>query len=385
MRAVAAWLAGEAAAATAGPAATAPATTVAVIPAPKTAGRHDDHRRPGCRAALRAAPWSLAAACWPRVLLPALPCRPPSDQPPEMTANTSMTPEPGRRFAAVCRDSYRRRLLRPWCRPGRRLDDKLLIGRMSGASRGPPLDRRVQCLIYWALIIVARVARRTLAAGAAAVRPGRAPHEEVFVVLRIVVGLVLTVAAFALAGRRLWWLAEVGRSGQPAPERIEAVRTHPGRDAEVEATEVIGQRKLLKWTVPGAAHAVDLLGLHRLAADDHRGLRRPVLPDVRHPGDRPLGVRRVHRGPVRGRRAGRHHHVRGHPAAQQPGAGRPQVTVRRQPHRRRMAGTRDDLPGDRDAAAVPRRADQHRGVPLRPRRVRLPDRGPLAGARWAPG
>ena len=79
-------------------------------------------------------------------------------------------------------------------------------------------------------------------------------------VLRIVVGLVLTVAAFALAGRRLWWLAEVGRAGQPAPERIEAVRSHPGRDAEVEATEVIGQRKLLKWTVPGAAHAATFWG-----------------------------------------------------------------------------------------------------------------------------
>jgi Fe-S oxidoreductase len=104
------------------------------------------------------------------------------------------------------------------------------------------------------------VARRTLAAGAAAVRPGRAPHEEVFVVLRIVVGLVLTVAALGLAGRRLWWLAKVGRTGQPAPERIEAVRSHPGRDAEVEATEVIGQRKLLKWTVPGAAHAATFWG-----------------------------------------------------------------------------------------------------------------------------
>ena len=44
-------------------------------------------------------------------------------------------------------------------------------------------------------------------------------------VVRIVVGLVLTVAAFALAGRRLWWLARVGRTGQPAPERIAAVRT----------------------------------------------------------------------------------------------------------------------------------------------------------------
>ena len=89
---------------------------------------------------------------------------------------------------------------------------------------------------------------------------GPGPSEEVFVVLRIVIGLVLTVAAFALAGRRLWWLAQVGRSGQPAPERIAAVRSHPARDAGVEATEVIGQRKLLKWTVPGAAHAATFWG-----------------------------------------------------------------------------------------------------------------------------
>jgi Fe-S oxidoreductase len=80
------------------------------------------------------------------------------------------------------------------------------------------------------------------------------------VVVRIVVGLVLTVAAFALAGRRLWWLQRVARAGQPAPERIEAVRGHPGRDAEVQAAEVIGQRKLLKWTVPGLAHAFTFWG-----------------------------------------------------------------------------------------------------------------------------
>ncbi len=79
-------------------------------------------------------------------------------------------------------------------------------------------------------------------------------------VVRIVVGLVVTVAAFALAGRRLWWLYRAGRAGQPAPERIAAVRSHPGRDAGVQAAEVIGQRKLLRWTVPGAAHAVTFWG-----------------------------------------------------------------------------------------------------------------------------
>ena len=79
-------------------------------------------------------------------------------------------------------------------------------------------------------------------------------------VLRIVVGLVLTVVAFGLASRRLWWLYRVARSGQPAPERIAAVREHPGRDVETQATEVIGQRKLLQWSVPGTAHALTFWG-----------------------------------------------------------------------------------------------------------------------------
>jgi Fe-S oxidoreductase len=78
--------------------------------------------------------------------------------------------------------------------------------------------------------------------------------------LRIIIGLALTVVAFALAGRRLFWLYRLGTSGQPAPERIEAVRKHPGRDAQTQATEVFGQRKLLKWTVPGIAHFLTFWG-----------------------------------------------------------------------------------------------------------------------------
>ena len=78
--------------------------------------------------------------------------------------------------------------------------------------------------------------------------------------LRITVGLVLTAVAAVIAGRRLWWLYRLARSGQPAPERIEAVRAHPGRDAQTQASEVFGQRKLLKWTVPGVAHALTFWG-----------------------------------------------------------------------------------------------------------------------------
>ena len=79
-------------------------------------------------------------------------------------------------------------------------------------------------------------------------------------VLRMTVGLALTAIALAVAGRRIWWLKRLAFSGQPAPERVAAVREHPGRDVEVQATEVIGQRKLLKWSVPGAAHAATFWG-----------------------------------------------------------------------------------------------------------------------------
>ena len=79
-------------------------------------------------------------------------------------------------------------------------------------------------------------------------------------VLRMTVGLVLTVVALGIAGRRLWWLKRLAFSGQPAPERVAAVREHPGRDAAVETVEVVGQRKLLKWTVPGVAHALTFWG-----------------------------------------------------------------------------------------------------------------------------
>jgi Fe-S oxidoreductase len=86
------------------------------------------------------------------------------------------------------------------------------------------------------------------------------PSPEVALALRIIIGFALTVVAFALAGHRMWWLYRLGTSGQPAPERIDAVKEHPGRGAETQATEVFGQRKLLQWTVPGVAHFLTFWG-----------------------------------------------------------------------------------------------------------------------------
>ena len=79
-------------------------------------------------------------------------------------------------------------------------------------------------------------------------------------IARIVIGLGLTVVAFAVAGHRMWWLKRLAFSGQPAPERVMYARKHAGTEAGTQLTEVIGQRKLLKWSVPGAAHAATFWG-----------------------------------------------------------------------------------------------------------------------------
>ena len=82
---------------------------------------------------------------------------------------------------------------------------------------------------------------------------------------RIVIGLGVTLVAFALAGRRLSWLYRLIRSGQPATDRAgrrsaavtdNAARAKTVKGTRAEVTEVIGQRKLLAWTVPGLAHAL---------------------------------------------------------------------------------------------------------------------------------
>jgi hypothetical protein len=73
-------------------------------------------------------------------------------------------------------------------------------------------------------------------------------------VVRLIIGLVATVIALAIAGRRVLFLYRLAQSGQPAPERLAAARKDVGEDVRGQVVEVLGQRKLLKWTVPGMAH-----------------------------------------------------------------------------------------------------------------------------------
>ena len=73
---------------------------------------------------------------------------------------------------------------------------------------------------------------------------------------RIIIGLVITIVGFAVAGRRFYWLSRLIRTGQSAPRRWRGFR----KVADVEVIEVAGQKKLLKWTVPGLAHFFTMWG-----------------------------------------------------------------------------------------------------------------------------
>jgi Fe-S oxidoreductase len=60
----------------------------------------------------------------------------------------------------------------------------------------------------------------------------------------------MTVIAVAVSGRRAFWIYKLIRSGQPANDRLEGLNDR----IKAQFVEVFGQRKLLKWSVPGIAH-----------------------------------------------------------------------------------------------------------------------------------
>jgi Fe-S oxidoreductase len=70
------------------------------------------------------------------------------------------------------------------------------------------------------------------------------------VALRLTITLIMLVLTAAIAGRRIVWLVRLIRSGRPTPGRLDGI----GDRLRAELVEVLGQRKLLKWSVPGLAH-----------------------------------------------------------------------------------------------------------------------------------
>src|SRR6202161_2926409 len=74
--------------------------------------------------------------------------------------------------------------------------------------------------------------------------------------IRLVVGLGMTAIVALLAARRVLWLAKLTLSGQPVTGRTDDV----GARLWAQISEVFGQRKLLKWSIPGVAHFLTMWG-----------------------------------------------------------------------------------------------------------------------------
>src|SRR3954470_20944110 len=80
------------------------------------------------------------------------------------------------------------------------------------------------------------------------------PVWELSVTLVLIVGLLMNAVALPLAGKRVWFLWRAISSDQPAPDRIEGVTKRLGAALKRQLVEVFGQKKMLKWSVPGTAH-----------------------------------------------------------------------------------------------------------------------------------
>ena len=74
--------------------------------------------------------------------------------------------------------------------------------------------------------------------------------------IRLVVGLGMTAIVGVIALRRVGWLAKLTLSGQQASGRTNDVGTR----IWTQIAEVFGQRRLLKWSIPGLAHFFTMWG-----------------------------------------------------------------------------------------------------------------------------
>ncbi|ALG12695.1 (Fe-S)-binding protein [Kibdelosporangium phytohabitans] len=81
-------------------------------------------------------------------------------------------------------------------------------------------------------------------------------------VVRLVLGLLMTVVGLGFAAQRVLWLNRLIRSGQPDNDRSDNLGTR----VAAHLAEVFGQRKLLKWSVPGIAHLFTFWGFVILAS-----------------------------------------------------------------------------------------------------------------------
>ena len=192
-----------------------------------------------------------------------------------------------------------------------------------------------------------------------------AQRREAHVVVRLVIGLVMTVVVVAFVARRAWTIYTLIRSGQPAPDRSQDL----GRRLRTQLVEVFGQKRLLKWTVPGLAHFFTFWAFVILLTVYIEAYGALFDPDFAIPliGHSPVaGLCAGHDRRAVPALAGR---VRDHPHPQRAGARAAGVALLRQPHRRGVADPVHDLQRAVDAVLLPGRLLRAGHVPLHVRGV----------------
>ncbi|MFL6021910.1 MAG: (Fe-S)-binding protein, partial [Marmoricola sp.] len=71
----------------------------------------------------------------------------------------------------------------------------------------------------------------------------------------LILGLILNIVILPLALKRVLFLFRLITSGKPAPDRIAGVTGRLSQALKSQLVEVLGQKKLLKWSIPGIAHS----------------------------------------------------------------------------------------------------------------------------------
>ncbi|BDX34702.1 Fe-S oxidoreductase [Mycobacterium antarcticum] len=82
--------------------------------------------------------------------------------------------------------------------------------------------------------------------------------------IRLTLGLLLTAVVLALAAKRVLFLTNLIRSGQPTIDEG-ARKDNLKARITTQFTEVLGQKKLLSWSIPGIAHFFTMWGFFVLA------------------------------------------------------------------------------------------------------------------------
>jgi Fe-S oxidoreductase len=83
--------------------------------------------------------------------------------------------------------------------------------------------------------------------------------------IRLIVGLLMTAVVLVFAAKRIVWLTSLIRAGQPTSDE-HGRKDHLGTRITTQFKEVFGQTRLLKWSIPGLAHFFTMWGFFVLAS-----------------------------------------------------------------------------------------------------------------------